>query len=532
MRPPRGLGSPITMVIRGARTGTIGFASVLAVACTATAPTSPALPGPVPSMKSAPLVIAPGDVAELTLVKGAFGGSIATPKGDEQLIVVVASTTLEASRAPLAWSLESGRAREGAKASLVTGCSLAADAWRSKVVAAETAPMATARSVTPGATRTVHAPVAKGFEDIQVKAVAVGKHAVVWADVTPAHPAVLDAAFVGKFLADFDDTILPRGRTIFGVESDVDGDGRIHLIFTPLTREAKGTVAFFSGCDLVKWKDCATSNGGEYLWLTPPNAIDPPYNTPNAMKEILAHELAHLLHFNRKVLRNHASDWTDSGYLIEGVGGLAQDVIGPQAGNLYVTQAGLDGIASFSLGDVLVDGTPYDRSRDGVLRGGAYLFMRWLYDRAGGDSANADGTIEGRGGPALLRALLDVPVSVASALPDVTRSTAAAVAVDFYTTLAMSNRSQVGGVAPTNPCFSYLATQIDPVTARQRGADDFARFHGTQMKGPATTEAQSGTVRAGGVAYVIVTATAAPSLDLTVKVDAKAAPRVRVGRLR
>jgi hypothetical protein len=399
-------------------------------------------------------------------------------------------------------------------------------------VAAETAP--TGAAVKQGAKRTLHASSANGVEDIQVTAIAIGKHAVVWADTTPAHPAVLDAAFVSKFLSDFDDTILPRGRSVFGVESDLDGDGHIGLVFTPLTRQnGKGTVAFFDGCDLARWHDCPTSNAGEYLWLTPPNAIDPPYNTPNAMKEILAHELSHLIHFNRKVLRNKQSSWPDSEYLIEGVGGFAQDVVGLQAGNLYVTQAGLAGIARFSLADVLADRAPHDRSRDGVMRGGAYLFVRWLYDHAGGDTAKADGTIEGHGGPALLRALLDAPASVASALPGATKSAIGDLAVDFYTTLAMSNRDEAGGVAPTNPCFSYLATQLDPVTKKQRGADGFAKFHGAQLKGPATTDARSGTLRPGGAVFITVAAKpGAPSLDLTVTVDPKAASRVRVGRLR
>ena len=33
----------------------------------------------------------------------------------------------------------------------------------------------------------------------------------------------------------------------------------------------------------------------------------------------------------------------------------------------------------------------------------------------------------------------------------------------------MSNRDEAEGVAPLNPCFSYLPTVIDPVTMKQRG---------------------------------------------------------------
>ncbi|MDB4994639.1 MAG: hypothetical protein JWM74_2071, partial [Myxococcaceae bacterium] len=261
--------------------------------------------------------------------------------------------------------------------------------------------------------------------------------------------------------------------------------------------------------------------------------IAPPYNTPAAIKEILAHELGHLVHFNRKVLRNKLTRWPDGTNMIEGFGGFAQDAVGFQAGNLYVTQAGLDGIASFSLTDVLNDAARTDAARDGVLRGGSYLFVRFLYDRAGGDAVGADGSIESRGGPALLRALLDVPASVSATLPSIVTGTTADLALDFYTALAMSNASENGGHAPVNPCFSYLPTLVDPVTGKQRGADVFASFHGMAMKGPATKPAADGKLRSGGVEYLTLAAEAgAGELDLTITVDEAALPRVRIARLK
>src|SRR6185436_3714989 len=115
---------------------------------------------------------------------------------------------------------------------------------------------------------------------------------------------------------DFERVSLPRARQVFGTEPDLDHDGRIQLVFTRLTRE--NGVAFFSSCDLAEQLEgCQGSNHGEYLYLTPPDAIKPPYNTPSAIKEILAHEVAHLLHFQRKVLRNQLTSWEDGAYLCE-----------------------------------------------------------------------------------------------------------------------------------------------------------------------------------------------------------------------
>lgn len=271
------------------------------------------------------------------------------------------------------------------------------------------------------------------------------------------------------------------------------------------------------------------------LYLTPPNVIMPPYNTLAAMNEILSHELGHLIHFGRKVLRNRLTAWRDNAYMAEGFGALAQDVIGYQAGNLYVTKAGLDQVGLLSLSDIVVDGRPYDAARDGALRGGAYLFVRWLYDRGGGDEAASDGTVANRGGPAFLRALIDAPDSVATTLPTAAHAEMGDVAMDFFTTLAVSNRDERGGVAPTNACFRYLPVAQDPITMRPRGADVFASFHGMQMNGPATQAFASadGDLLPGGVEYLTLQATAgARELGVSVSVDESVAPRVRVARLR
>lgn len=477
-----------------------------------------------------PIALAPGDVAELPVDSGTAGARIATPKGDEKYVLILASTRFDASGAQLDYSLNLDAAPDGATATPVESCSIGTDPWSTTPLPKETPPSGTAVAV--GTTRTINVPGAVGYEAIQAKAIAVGKSAIVWADITPAHPANLDTAFVNQFLSDFEDTILPRERTVFGMESDEDGDGHISLVFTPNTYQT--AVAFFTGCDLSNLGGCFISNKGEYLYLTPPDAIAPPYNTPNAIKEILTHECGHLVSFNQKELRNNLTTQPDSLYMDEGVGGFAQDVVGPQAGNLYVAMAGLDGIDQFSLGDTLLDGAKYDLNRDGVLRGGSYWFVRWLYDRAGGDTISG-GSIQNKGGPAFLRALLDAKTSIATDLPVETKASVSDIAADFYTTLAMSNRDETGGVAPTNSCFAFQPTTTDPVWQTQRGGDVYAKFHGMQMNGPKTQPATSadGKLQAGGVEYLDVDAKSGqPELDLTVTVDPNAKARVRIGRIR
>ena len=106
------------------------------------------------------------------------------------------------------------------------------------------------------------------------------------------------------------------------------------------------------------------------------------------------------------------------------------------------------------MGDILTDNGNYDRNLNGVLRGGAYLFVRWLYDRGGGDEAMEDGSVESRGGPMLLRALMEADESAAAALPEAAGSSMADLAMDFFTAVGASNRDDGGETsAPCEPLF-------------------------------------------------------------------------------
>lgn len=449
-----------------------------------------------------PLELAVGDVAA---ARGEGLGGRLRVKGGERFVLVLMSASLAHGEA----SYQVAPPADGAALRRVNGCTLG-DKLASKAKSAPPAPKVRESAVRVGDRKTFTMRFDDGHRAVPARVVAVGDATVVWADVSEEHPAELDAAFASEFLEDFERIILRRGRQIFGVESDVDGDGRIALLFSPLTNRA--AVAFFSACDLRP--SCKGSNAAEVLYLTPPNAIRPPYNTPRAIKEILAHELEHLLHHRHKVLDNDLAADPDSAYMLEGFGALAQDVTGLQAGNLYVTKAGLDQIEAVSLTDVLRESTDYDRDRDGPMRGGAYLFVRWLYDRAGGDAAGADGAIEDRGGPSLVRGLLSDRRSIASVLS--ARVRAAELITGFYPALVLPAGSG---------CAAFGAIAKDPITGRQRGADPFASFHGMQMQGAAMTPLSQadGTLRLGGADYLSLEATEPGVLAFGVRVEGASA---------
>lgn len=492
-------------------------------------PTSPTVDAgaDAPATAKEPLALEAGEVGEITFDGGTAVARLTTT-GGEKMVVVLASTKLDgtATTYPYALTTEAGSDDTGARK--IDDCALAP--WSGDAPKDDAAPTGTGPKV--GDQRSIIVSSGLTYETITAKAAAVGERAVVWVDTTAAHPATMDPAFITDFLTDFEKIILPRERAVFGMESDQDGDGRISLVFTPLTKES--AVAFFLGCDLSELSGCKPGNHGEYLYLTPPADIEPPYNTPAAIKETLAHELGHLVHFNRKVLRNKLTTWPDSAYMIEGFGAFAQDVVGYQAGNFYVAKAGLDQIDDFSVGDVLGRRDAYDTKRDGLLRGGAYWLVRFLYDRAGGDAMSADGTIDGKGGPAAVRAWLDAAGSVSDAVSGrLAPRPLADLTADFYTALVASGASAKGGTEPKNACFSFAKTMTDPLTTRQRGGDPRAEFHGQAMTGPLTHALASADkkLRAGGVDYLTIDVPAGQTeLALKVTVDPAAAPRLRVFR--
>lgn len=475
-----------------------------------------------PAVGAGPLLLQPGEVAEFVVTDGTTVAQVRTPLGTEKFVVILASTRFDNPAKTYAYTAELDVSQSPSSGTVVQGCALSL-AWKNQVLPEETPPFGVAAKL--GDKRKLH----MGSKSISATIMAVGKLGVVWVDDT----TPVDAAVITEFLKDFDDLILPRERTIFGMESDLDNDGHINLVFSPVTYET--SVAYFTGCDLLPQVGCGDGNQGEFLYLTPPTAIKPPYNTPAAIKETLAHELGHLIHFNRKVLRNNLQSWDDSSYMIEGAGGFTQDVSGFQAGNLYVAMAGLDGINDFSLASTLKDKTAYDMAKDGVLRGGSYWFVRYLYDRAGGDEAKPDGTLVSKGGPVLLHKLLESKASIAKTLPDIALQPIADIAVDFYTALAASNREEIGEALAQNSCFRFLPTALDPITGKQRGGNVYAKFHGIGMKGPASLPLAKADkkIRAGGVKYWQVNATAdAPSLQVLVNADADAQVRLRVLRVK
>lgn len=372
--------------------------------------------------------------------------------------------------------------------------------------------------------------------EIEAEAVYISTSIAFWMDISSDPPATIEEEDLEEITRDFEEIILPRERLFFGNESDINEDSIIFIVMSAIVNENEGPMAYFSGCDLLDpgAPNCPFSNEAEILYLTPPNAVDSHMGSARAILETVAHELNHMIFFNTRYLQHPSTERIDNSYLQEGLAALAQDLTGYQAGNLFVAWYGLNDILDFAAFDVLDNESYYQFDRDGTLRGGAYLLMRYLYDQAGGDVANADGTFDDLGGIAFTQDLHNSTTSGLAALDELLLSEREDVILDFYTALALTNRGPDNGQLNDNPLYNYRPTQEDPLTERQRGFNAYAMLPmGSPMTGPATVpfNLADGSMRSTGVEYIEIPSDGGEGFTVHVTGEAEAEMHVRLVRI-
>lgn len=345
--------------------------------------------------------------------------------------------------------------------------------------------------------------VGSQLNTITAEAISVDGIAVFWLDKTTTPLASIEPKSLAELADGFATLIVPRLRVFFGAESDVDGDGLISVLLSPLVPQTSA-VAYVSPCDLVDPQvvtGCSHSNQTELVYLTPPNLMQGPYGTASAMLETVAHEFQHLIYFYRKFMLNDNVNAQENPYITEGLSALAQDLSGYQAGNFYVTMAGLNGIDLVSLPNFTSDALKsyVAGEADGIMRGAGYLILRYLYDQAGGDSMDAQGVAEDKGGITWLHTFIDQLETGNDSFSKSSGLALTEIVDQFWTALLLSNRGSQGAALSDNAKYNYLPTTLDPITGRQRGCSTHASFHGQQMLGPALQDYPGdGAIRGGG----------------------------------
>lgn len=193
----------------------------------------------------------------------------------------------------------------------------------------------------------------------------------------------------------------PKEQKVFGVESDVNGDGRFDVVFTPVVNGLGGNggfaTGFFYAADLLAGPN---SNAREVIFSCVPDpqkkfsdsALSLSFFFKNIGPNVLVHEAQHMISFNMHYFLNQGAG--EVGWANEGFSHLAEDLFSNGKENPVRTGHYFKKI----------DTTDFMGGTNLAQRGGAYLFFRYWYDQAEkGNLPNAAIT----NGDDLITAMLD-----------------------------------------------------------------------------------------------------------------------------
>lgn len=203
----------------------------------------------------------------------------------------------------------------------------------------------------------------------------VGVHANFYVDNRIAVPAALDEW--GAFF----DSHQPDLASTFGRELDVDGNGKIIVLVTPIPVSSGTVFGYFLSDNEIPKSTPGYSHSNEADMIV----INPVAGHEQKLKGTLAHEYQHLLHYSERITNGEA---VGEAWITEAFSTLAEDLVGygylssrtESNGNpvnnvrVYSVQDWLDHYYIWSL--VEWDSEDYNY-------GGAYLFARYVYDQYG-----------------------------------------------------------------------------------------------------------------------------------------------------
>lgn len=356
-----------------------------------------------------------------------------------------------------------------------------------------------------------------GFDyvDISCEVMMVTEALVVVFDRTTDPEMAIDGEILAEVSDNFAEIVLPRERIYFGQESDVNEDGHVTLLFSPLVYSGSGgATAYVFPCDLLEpgAPGCPSTNEQELVYISPPDMLEPYMASANAITETVAHEFQHAIYFYRKYVLNDAMDEDESMYVTEGMSAMAQDVSGFQAGNRYVAAAGIESVDEVSLAAVMAYPHGYDALHDGVYRGAAYLIVRYAFDQLGGDEMDDEGAITDLGGIAFLNAMTDTALFGYEGLENAAGMDADQLFLDYYTALLIDDREKDGEPINDDPRFNFGEMWDDPVTGNPHGVTMHYDLAGGswQVRGvPIQQGGVDGDLRPGGAEYILIPAAGA-----------------------
>jgi hypothetical protein len=256
--------------------------------------------------------------------------------------------------------------------------------------------------------------------------VAVSNRAIIVAD--DANPSGgFTSAEYAAIATTFDTLVDPLDRTAFGDPTDIDGNSRVVIFYTPTVNQltppnSEGIVGgFFNPRDLFpttgtsQLEGCPGSNVAEMFYMIVPDptgTINDNVRTKADVQEstisVTAHEYQHLINASRRIYINNADDFEEV-WLNEGLSHIAEELLfyrtsglAPRmnltAAIIKASQTRIDAFnqhASGNFGRYLQflknpeKSSPYATNDSLANRGAIWSFLRYAADRKG----TTDGTI-------------------------------------------------------------------------------------------------------------------------------------------
>lgn len=246
------------------------------------------------------------------------------------------------------------------------------------------------------------------------RVVAVLTHTIVLTDTLSPAGGYTDTELTG-FGQAFDTLGFALDTLNFGTPTDIDGNGRVAILFTPGVNAIPGPPGGFVGGlqasrDLFSVADCAGSNEGEMFYMPvpdPSSTINGNYtskaNLSNIVLSTLVHEFQHLINAGRRIYVNGASALEEV-WLNEGLSHIAEELLyyrvsgnppGADIGLALVqsSQAQLDAANTYQVQNLLrlrnymaapETNSPYSQVDALEMRGAIWELLRYSQDRNGG----------------------------------------------------------------------------------------------------------------------------------------------------
>jgi hypothetical protein len=249
--------------------------------------------------------------------------------------------------------------------------------------------------------------------------VAVLPHTIVLSDtLSPA--GGFTSAEMTAFGQSFDTLGYALDTLNFGAPTDIDGNGRIAILFTPgvnVMPAPPGAVVGgeFAARDLFPVSTCVASNEGEMFYMPVPDpnkTINPNYavkaNVSRDVLPTLVHEFQHLINAGRRIYVNNASSFEEV-WLNEGLSHIAEELLyyrmsgnSPRSNiNLSLLQSSQAQVDAFNTNQLNNFGrlTSYLKSPETnspfsqvdllETRGAIWQLLRYSADRRGGTEQSA-----------------------------------------------------------------------------------------------------------------------------------------------